>query len=391
MARTTFRLNALQVKRLATPGLHADGGGLYLSVSKSGAKSWRVIYTRKGKRVELGIGALSGVSLVDARDRAAEARRLLNNGLNPKQVWQRSDVPDRIHTFGAVAESLIASLESGWRNAKHRRQWKSTLKTYAASIWSKPVAEVDVEDVLAILKPIWATKPETASRVRGRIEAVLDAAKVRKLREGENPAIWRGNLALLMDKRQAGPKRHHPAMPFQEVPAFMVELQSRPALAARALEFTILTAARTSEVLQAHWTEVDFDKAIWTVPAARMKAGKEHRVPLSGSAIEMLRTLAREDEFIFPGMKPNQPLSNMAMESVLRRMKVKPFTVHGFRSSFRDWAGEETAFPREVAEQALAHSVGSVVERAYRRGDALEKRRALMEAWAGFLFPNCQF
>lgn len=383
MARSTNRLNSLQLKRLSEPGLHPDGGNLYLSISKSGAKSWRVIYVKNGKRVELGIGSLTAVSLADARAKAAEARNLLHEGQDPKQLWSKVRVvQDR--TFGFIATEHIEAHEPSWRNAKHRQQWRNTLKTYAAAIWDTPVDQITVDDVLAMLKPIWATKPETASRVRGRVESVLDAAKVRGLRAGENPAAWRGNLALLLPARKKGPKRHHPAMPFSEVPAFFQRLKGVGALSARALELTILTAARTSEVLQSRWSEFDLDGGIWTIPAERMKAGREHRVPLSPAAIALLETLRTNHEFVFPGQAEDKPLSNMSMEMCLRRMGSAHYTVHGFRSSFRDWVGEETSVPREVAEMALAHAVGSAVERAYRRGDSFEKRRELMNVWADF-------
>jgi integrase len=383
--RTVNKLNPLQVKRISTPGLHSDGQGLYLNVSASGAKSWRVIYTRHAKRVELGIGSARDVGLSEAREKAAEARRLLARGLDPKREWQAAKAPEVNCMFGAVALELIAGREQGWKNAKHRQQWRNTLQTYACSIWTKHVADVSVNDVLQILTPIWIDKPETARRVRGRLETVLDAAKVRGLREGENPARWRGNLQLLLPKQKQGPKRHQPAMPFEEVPAFISRLQLVEGLSARALELTILTAARTSEMLQARWAEFDFQEAVWTVPAERMKMGKVHRVPLSSSVIELLKQLPRQSEFLFPGLRPNKPLCNMSMQMCLRRMNLGQYTVHGFRSSFRDWCGEMTAFPREVAEQALAHAVGSEVERAYRRGDALEKRRQLMDLWAAFL------
>ncbi|MDP9412725.1 MAG: tyrosine-type recombinase/integrase [Pseudomonadota bacterium] len=364
------------------PGLHADGNNLYLSVTATGAKSWRIIYTRGGKRTELGIGAFPGISIQDARERADEAQKLLQRGGDPKAVWAEAKPS---HTFATVALDLINDREAGWKSAKHRQQWRNTLQTYASSIWDKPIAHVDVEDVLAILRPIWSSKQDTARRVRGRIEAVLNAARVRKLRTGENPALWRGNLELLLARQRKGPKRHHPAMPFEDVPKFMQNLCRRPAVAARALEFTILTAARTSEVLHARWSEIDLDAALWSVPAERMKAGKEHRVPLSAAAIALLKGMSRGGELVFPSSDAKKPLSNMAMEALLRRMQLKPYTVHGFRSSFRDWCGEMTEFPREIAEQALAHTIGNAVERAYRRGDALEKRRELMNCWATFV------
>lgn len=383
MARTVSRLNARSVTTAREPGLHADGNGLYLSVSPSGARSWRLIYQLRGKRRELGLGSANTVSLAKARATALEARKLLEEGQDPKTAWRAAQAEAK--TFGTIASDYIDAHETGWRNAKHRQQWRNTLTSYAKPIWDKPVADVGIEDVLHILRPIWTAKPETANRVRGRIERVLDAAKVRGLRSGENPAVWRGNLALLLAKRKKGPKRHHPAMPFVEVPSFMQELSKRAGLAARALEFTILTAARTSEALQARWTEIDLELQLWVIPPDRMKTGKEHRVPLSGAALGILQSLEHDGDFVFPGLKRGKPLSNMAMEMVLRRMKIDGCTVHGFRSSFRDWCGEMTEFPREVAEHALAHAVGNEVERAYRRGDALEKRRELMAAWADFV------
>jgi len=303
-------------------------------------------------------------------------------------VWRAA--PVAAQTFGAVALEYIDAHESGWKNPKHRQQWRNTLATYAKPIWDKSVEDVGVDDVIQVLRPIWAVKPETANQVRGRIERVLDAAKVRGLRAGENPAVWRGNLAFLLAKRKKGPKQHHPVMPFAAVPRFMKKLAARTGLAARALELTILTAARTSEVLQARWSEFDLDRGLWVIPAERMKAGKEHRVPLSEPAATLLRLLQTQGDFVFPGLKKGKPLSNMAMDMVLRRMKTANCTVHGFRSAFRDWCGEATQFPREIAEHALAHSVGNEVERAYRRGDALEKRRELMSAWAAFATSACQ-
>lgn len=387
MSRSIHRLSPLQVKRLSQPGLHPDGGNLYLSVGSTGKKSWRIVYVRQGKRVELGIGPLATVSLAEARDKAAEARKLLQEGTDPKQHWSKQR-PSQDRNFGAIALQHIEAHEPAWKNAKHRQQWRNTLTTYASDIWDTPVDQISVDDILAILKPIWSTKPETASRVRGRIESVLDAAKVRGLRTGENPAAWRGNLALLLPPRRKGPKRHHAAMPYSDVLALMKRLRGLSALSARALELTILTAKRTSEVLHAQWSEFDLDQAVWTIPANRMKAGREHRVPLSPAALTLLRGLKADTGFVFPGQAESKPLSNMSMEMCLRRMGVRHFTVHGFRSSFRDWVGEETNYPREVAEQALAHVVGNAVERAYRRGDAFEKRRELMTKWATFCMPG---
>ena len=277
-------------------------------------------------------------------------------------------------------------MEGQWRNDKHRYQWRQTLGAYCEPIRGKPVAALTTEDVLMVLQPIWVNKNETASRLRGRIELVLDFAKAKGWRSADNPARWRGHLKNILPARKRSSKRHLAAMPYNDVPAFVQRLRGTEALAARALEFAILTAGRTSEVLNATWSEIDFELCQWTIPAHRMKAGEEHVVPLSEAAISLLRPLfdARTSEFVFPGQKSGRPLSSMAMEMLLRRMKVDNATVHGFRSSFRDWCGGETNFPREVAEAALAHKVGNVVEQAYRRGKAIEKRRKLMEAWAAY-------
>jgi integrase len=286
-----------------------------------------------------------------------------------------------------LADEVRQSLSAGFRNDKHKAQWKSTLETYAASLWSKPVDTIATDDVLAVLKPIWQVKAETASRLRGRIEKVLDAAKAKGYRNGENPARWRGHLDHLLPKQSKLARGHHAAMPYEKVASFIGELRQREATAALALEFCILAAARSGEVLGARWSEVDLDKKIWSVPAERMKAGRMHRVPLSDRAVTILKKLSGMGEFIFVGQKPGKPLSNMALEMVLRRMKVDD-TVHGFRSSFRDWAGNESYFPREIVETALAHVIGDKAEQAYRRSDALEKRRKLMEAWASYCEPK---
>lgn len=383
MAKSINRLTDKQVKNLTKPGLHPDGGNLYLNITPSGAKSWRIIYTKAGKRIELGIGSYGTVTLAKAREKAIEARQLLHDGVDLKRHWSKQRAgTDR--SFGAIAIEHIEAHEPSWKSTTHRQQWRNTLTTYASSIWNVPVDEVSVDDVLAILRPIWFDKPETASRVRGRIECVLDAAKVRGFRSGENPAAWRGNIALLLPARKKGSKRHHPAMPFVEVPAFMVKLRALSALSAKALELTILTAARTSEVLHATWPEFDLESKTWIVPAERMKAGREHRVPLSEAAIALLQQLRTDDHFLFPGQTEGKPLSNMSMEMCLRRMDMDHYTVHGFRSSFRDWVGETTSFPRDVAEMALAHVVGSETERSYRHGTAFDKRRQLMAAWAKY-------
>ena len=371
----------------AKPGKYSDGGNLYLIVSPSGSRKWVLRFTWRGRAKEMGLGSAAVVSLADAREKAAVARRKLAQGLNPIDDRKRDD---GIPTFGEMADSVCEALSAGFRNEKHKAQWKSTLVTYAAPLRTKPVDTITTDDILAVLKPIWTLKPETASRVRGRIEKVLDAAKAKGFRDGENPARWRGHLDHLLPKPSKLERGHHAAMPYEDVAAFVGELRKRPTTATLALEFCILTAARSGEVLGASWSEMDLAKRLWTVPAHRMKAGREHRVPLSNRAMSILKQLRALDggEFVFPGQKPKKPLSNMAMEMVLRRMKIENATVHGFRSSFRDWAGNVTSFPREVTETALAHVIGDKAEQAYRRGDALDKRRALMDAWAAYCEPR---
>jgi integrase len=289
-----------------------------------------------------------------------------------------------------MADDVRETLSASFRSEKHKAQWKSTLETYAAPLRAKSVDTIATDDVLGVLKPIWTTKAETASRVRGRIEKVLDAAKARGFRGGENPARWRGHLDHLLPRLSKLARGHHAAMPYEDVAAFIAELRKREATSALALELCILTAVRSGEVLGMRWPEIDLDKKIWTVPANRMKAGREHRVPLSPRATAILRQAekSKTGEFVFPGQARNKPLSNMAMEMILRRMKVENATVHGFRSAFRDWAGNVSNFPREIIETALAHVIGDKAEQAYRRSDALEKRRKLMEAWAAFCEPK---
>lgn len=385
MARHVNRLTATSVKNFKQEGDHADGNGLYLRVSASGTKSWILIFTFRGKRRELGLGSIAVVSLADARRKAEEAARLRHDGTDPKVAWSRTARRTSVPAFGDLALEHIENQAPDWRNSKCRGQWESSLRTYAAPIWDCPVDSIITQDVYDILRPIWSSKAETARRVRGRIESVLDAAKALGFRSGENPAVWRGNLGNLLPRRRKSAQKHHAAMPYTDVAAFMLRLQTSAGLGARALEFTILTAARTSEVLAARWDEVNLEDRVWTIPAERMKAGKEHRVALSEAAIALLRSLHRYGPYVFPGLKRGTHLSSMSMENVLRRMKAKPVTVHGFRSSFRDWCAEETDFPRELAEFALAHAVGSEVERAYLRGDGLKRRREVMEVWAAYV------
>jgi integrase len=381
MARQINRLNARKVATETECGRHADGGGLYLSISPNGGRRWVFLYRWHGKPTEVGLGSARDVTLATARELAGAARTKLAARINPKDVRK----PTQGATFGECADRLIESMQQAWRNPKHRAQWTMTLKVYAASLRRLPVEAVGTDDVLSVLKPLWSKKHETASRLRGRIERVLDAAKAQGLRSGENPARWRGHLDQLLPRRQRLARGHHAALPYAGVPAFMLDLQGRQATAAATLELTVLTAARSGETLLAKKTEFDIDRAVWTVPPARMKAGREHRVPLSRRALRIVKQAMADypdGDFLFPGQKPGKPLSAMALEMMLRRMKVKDATVHGFRSSFRDWASECTNFSNEVCEAALAHVIKDKAEAAYRRGDLFEKRRKLMEAWA---------
>jgi integrase len=382
MARKINRLNARAVATITKYGRHADGGGLYLSISPNGGRRWVFLFRWHGKPTEIGFGSARDVTLARARELASQARAKLAEGINPKDVRRATGGA----TFGECADRVIEAMRPSWRNRKHAAQWEMTLRNYAAPLRRLPVDKISTDDVLSVLKPLWSDRPETASRLRGRIERVLDAAKAHGLRSGENPARWRGHLNQLLPKRQRLTHGHHAAMPYGELPSFISELQARQATAARALEFAILTAVRSGEVLGARWSELDLNRAVWTVPAARMKAGREHRVPLSRRALKIAKAMheARGGDFVFPGQKVGKPLSVTALEKVLRRMKVDEVTVHGFRSAFRDWAAECTNFTNEVCEAALAHVIENKAEAAYRRGDLFDKRRKLMEAWAVF-------
>jgi integrase len=387
-----MKTNRLTVRKVETakPGKYEDGHGLRLVVSLSGARKWVFRFMRAGKRVEMGLGSAADVTLAQAREKATDARRLAKAGKDPVSARRAERAAGADETFGPFALKLIETIETGFRNQKHRAQWRTTLTTYAAPIWNKRLADIETDDVLSCLKPIWQAKAETASRVRGRIERVLDAAAARGLRSRDNPARWRGHLANLLAKPQKLARGHHAAMPFNDVPGFVAKLREVEGVSAPALEFAILTAARSGEVLGARWSEIDLTGKVWTVHARRTKAAREHRVPLTDRAIAILEMMAttRASDFVFPGAKRGKPLSVTALTMAMRRIGAGDYTVHGFRSAFRDWAGERTNFPREIAEAALAHVVGNATERAYRRGDALEKRRALMEAWAAFCEPN---
>ena len=392
-ARTLHRLSSRRVDTERKQGRYADGGGLYLQVSPQGTKSWLFRFTLGGKARQMGLGAIQTISLREARNAALKCRKLLHEGVDPIEERKRERSSKRIQdetakTFKECAEAFINSHKTGWRNAKHAAQWTSTLETYAYPvIGSLPVQDVDVSLIMNVLEPIWQEKTETASRVRGRIENIIDWATVANYRKGENPARWKGHLEIMLPAKSAVSKvKHHEALPYDEVGAFMGELELRDGVSARGLEFQILTAARTGEVMMSTWAEIDLDKAIWTIPADRMKGGKEHRVPLPEKAVTLLRGMqdTAVSEFVFPGAQSNRPLSNMAFLQLIKRMGKGELTAHGFRSTFRDWAAERTSYPREVAEMALAHTIGDKVEAAYRRGDLFDKRRKIMEAWAMF-------
>jgi integrase len=380
------RLNSRLVSGLGKPGRYADGDGLYLAVNKGGSKQWVFIFRFGGRRREMGLGGISAVSLAEARKAAEVCRAKVARGINPIEARQRELF---VPTFGERADEFLAEMSGQWRNERHREQWRMTLTEYTAAIRSIPVNTIETADVLRVLKPIWQRIPQTASRLRGRIERVLDSARAKGYRSGENPARWRGHLDTLLPARQKLTIGHYAAMHYIDVPAFIARLRERETVTTLALEFTILTAARSGEVRGANWSEIDIDRRIWIAPANRMKTAVEHRVPLSGRAMTIIEQMGkvRTSEYVFPGYREARPLSLMALRMVLRRMQV-PVTVHGFRSAFRDWCGEVTDFPRELAEAALAHVVGDATERAYRRGDALEKRRKLMEAWASYCEPK---
>jgi integrase len=394
-------------------GMYADGNGLYLRVQESGSKSWIFRFQLDGKRREMGIGTLADRSAVDARGEAAKLSTLVRSGVDPIVARQRekeariesaAKVAAGATTFSQVAEDYIKAHRAGWRNAKHADQWTNTLEKYAAPvIGAKPVADVSTEDVLRILQPMWNEKTETATRVRSRIELVLSYAKALKLRQGENPAAWRGHLdALLPKPTKLKNVRHHPALPYDRMPEFMEALRKITGGGARALELAILTAARSGEVRLATWSEFDLEAGVWTIPAARMKAGKEHRIPLSDAALALLDDLPAVEgvDYLFPGERAKKPLSDMSLSAVTRRMNegekpawIEPQTgaqvvPHGFRSSFRDWAGETTSHPREVVEHALAHQLQDKAEAAYARGTLFDKRKKLMQEWAAWCEPR---
>lgn len=392
--RTSRSLSVAAIAKLTKPGRYAVGDGAYLQIGPTGTRSWLLRYMIDGRARNMGLGPCDLVSLAEAREKARAARKVMLDGIDPLEAKREAKARRRVEaakrmTFSAAAERTMASHGAAWKNPKHKAQWRSTLETYAYPvIGDLPVGDVDTSLVLKILEPIWAEKSETASRLRGRIEAVLDWARARGDRTGENPARWKGHLdRLLPAKSKVRKVRNYPAMPFADLPAFMAEVRQREGVSARALELAILTAARTGEIIGARWSEVDLDAGVWTIPGERMKAGKEHRVPLCSRAIELLNALPRVGDYVFPGAREGRPLSNMALLELMRGMR-PGFVPHGFRSTFRDWAAETTHYPSEVVEMALAHAVANKVEAAYRRGDLFEKRRALMSDWCRYINPG---
>ncbi|NTZ06994.1 tyrosine-type recombinase/integrase [Burkholderia metallica] len=390
MPRAINKLNPLAVTKTTKPGLYADGGGLYLQITTAGVKSWLFRYMRNGKTRGMGLGPVHTIGLADARTRALDCRRQLLDGIDPIDSRNAERAAQGIAqtnavTFQHCAEKYIEAYRASWKNAKHADQWTNTLTTYAYPIFdSLSVSAIDTALVMKVLEPIWTTKTETASRIRGRIESILDWATVHGYRVGENPARLKGHLDKLLPKRSRVQKvEHHPALPYADLPDFMNELRAAEGTAARALEFLILTATRTNETIGATWQEFDLDEGVWTVPAERMKMRKQHRVPLSARAIALVKAQQKlkRGDYVFPGARDKKPLSNMAMLQLLERMKRNDITVHGFRSTFRDWAGETTHYPREVCEAALAHGIKDKAEAAYARGDLFAKRAALMQDW----------
>jgi len=391
--RKSNKLTPQKVRITNGLGRYADGGGLYLQVSRvaeRATKAWIFRYMLDGRARHMGIGSIDDFTLAEARERARKARQQVKDGIDPIDVRRAERDARKVAaaqrvTFRQCAERYIAAHEKSWKNEKHRGQWKKTLEAYAYPlIGDLPVADIGRAHIQKIIEPLWQEKTETANRLRGRIEAVLDWATAREYRTGENPARWKGHLQKLLPARnKVSPVEHHEAMSCDDMPSFMANLRGADSLSSRALEFTILTAARTGEAINARWGEVDFKNKVWTIPGERMKAGKEHRVPLSDRAVEILKSLPRLGDFLFPGRK-GAPLSHTVMLELLRGMVGNGVTVHGFRSTFKDWARERTGFTDDISEAALAHKIKDKTNAAYARGDLFEKRRKLMAAWAGY-------
>jgi integrase len=393
MARTLNRLSNFKVERAKQPGMYADGGGLYLRVAEGGSKQWVFRYTVDGRLRDMGMGPEHTLTLAEARERATQARKLRLDGIDPiehKRAQRAAAAAEaaKAMTFKECAEGFIKDNEAEWTNPKHRKEWETTLSTYVyPDLGRLSVAAIDTPLVLKVLKPLWERIPETASRVRGRIENILGWATVHHYRAGDNPARWRGHLEHALPARSKVAKvEHHAALPYSEIAGFMAKLRQNTAVGARVVEFIALTAARLSEAIDAEWSEIDLDSRLWTIPASRMKGGREHRVPLSSASIKVLRQMVaiRQSDYVFPGARKGRPVGENTPARLAKEAAGSDITVHGLRSTFRDWAAERTNFPREVAEMALAHAIPNAVEAAYRRGDLFEKRRRLMDSWAEF-------
>ena len=382
------RLTVQGIRRLAV-GKHADGAGLYLFVDERPQEYWRwfYIFSWRGRRPEMSLGCLRDVTLAEARQAASEARAMVRAGKNPIDERRAAVRAVSGATFGEIADEYFASKQTEYRNDKYREMVRRSLVNGLAQLRSLTFDAIETETILRVLKPVWNETPETAKRLREKIEAIIDAATAKGLRRGDNPARWKGHLEHLLPKRQKVEKTHHAAMPYRDLPTFWARLRKVETVAAMALQFTILTAARSGEVYGATWDEIDLVNKVWTLPPSRMKAGRSHRVPLCDAAIEVLQKCAtiRVNDYVFAGQRKDKPLSHVSMANVLSRLGVDNATPHGFRSAFRDFAGNETHFAREVCEAALAHSVGDSAEQAYRREDALEKRRQLMSVWASYV------
>lgn len=382
MARPIHKLSDSFCKAIKVKGVHSDGGGLYLRIQAAGSKSWIFIFRYNSKRREIGLGSYPATTLANARRQATEYVTMVADGKDPRK--ERNPITEP--SFEECAAMFLEAHQETWRNTKHKQQWHMTLRDYAKPISKKRVSEIDINDILKILKPIWLEKAETASRTRGRVERVLDFAKVRGWREGENPAAWRGNLALVLPKPSKLKRGHHPSMPYDELPDFMMKLFAQHSVAARTLAFLILTAARNGEVRNTIWSEFDIGNKIWTIPKTRMKAIKEHRVPLGPRAVDIVQSMsaASMGAYVFPGQRNGKPISDTSLIKLMKELGADKYTLHGFRSTFRDYIGDKTNFPRELAETALAHAVGDATERAYRRSDALERRRVMMAVWEDY-------
>jgi integrase len=397
MASRINKLSGVVLSRLIKPGLYGDGGGLWLQVSGTTARSWVFRYAIRGKRHQMGLGSINTIDLATARAKARVCRQLLLDGKDPLSERRGANAAHALReakriTFDQCAAAYIDAHRGTWKNPKHVTQWENTIATYASPlIGSLAVADVETDLVVKVLSPIWRNKTETAVRLRGRIECVLDWATVSKFRHGDNPARWKGHLEnLLANPNKIAPVKNHPALPWREIGSFIADLRGREGVAARATEFAILTACRSGEVRGATWEEFDMEAKLWTIPAKRMKAGREHRVPLSTAAMALLASIPRAGAFVFPGRDLDTPLSDMSLTAVLRRMGRGDITVHGFRSTFRDWCAEyeSNSFSREVCEHALAHSLPDKTEAAYQRGDLLEKRVRLMQAWTDYCYKH---